>query len=99
MAHVYILHCADGSYYVGSTRQLERRIAEHASGEGAKYTSSRLPIELVFAQEYERVDEAYAREKQIQGWSRRKREALIRGEYEGLPGMSARGAKPREEGG
>jgi predicted GIY-YIG superfamily endonuclease len=61
---------------------------QHASGRGAVYTSTRLPVMLVFAEEYERVDEAYAREKQIQGWSRAKREALISGDFAGLPILS-----------
>jgi putative endonuclease len=89
MPFVYILRCADGSYYVGSTRvSLEHRLWQHSTGNGCKYTSTRLPIELVFAEEYERVDEAYAREKQIQGWSRKKREALINGEVDSLVGLS-----------
>jgi putative endonuclease len=97
MPYVYILRCADNSYYVGSTRNLEHRLEQHASGDGAKYTSKRLPVELVFAEEYDRIDEAYAREKQVQGWSRRKREALIRGEFRMLPGMSARGSRPSDD--
>jgi putative endonuclease len=88
MAWVYILECADGSYYVGSTRNLERRFGEHAAGEGAKYTQSRLPVKLVFAQEYRYVDEAYEREKQIQGWSRKKRQALIAAAFDTLPSLS-----------
>ena len=88
MPHVYILKCADGSYYVGSTRSLDTRMLQHSTGVGAKYTSTRLPVELVFAQEFDRIDEAYEREKQIQGWSRRKREALIAHETERLPELS-----------
>ncbi len=88
MPHVYILKCADGSYYVGSTRNLDNRLWQHSTGLGAKYTSTRLPVELVFAQEFDRIDEAYEREKQIQGWSRRKREALIAHETERLPELS-----------
>jgi putative endonuclease len=68
MAWMYILECADGSYYVGSTNSLERRITEHQQGLGAKYTSGRLPIKLVYGEEYDRVTDAYAREKQVQGW-------------------------------
>jgi len=83
-----MLECADGSYYVGSTRNLEQRFAEHAAGAGAVHTRSRLPVKLVFAEEYERVAEAFAREKQIQGWSRAKREALIRQAFDDLPGLS-----------
>ena len=88
MPHVYMLKCSDGSFYVGSTRDLERRMLEHMSGEGAAYTRSRQPVELVFAEEYERVDEAYTREKQLQGWSRAKRQALIDRSYGALPGLS-----------
>lgn len=88
MAYVYILRCADNSYYVGSTRNLENRLWQHSTGLGAKYTSTHLPVELVFAQEFDRIDDAYAREKQLQGWSRRKREALIAGEFNELPRLS-----------
>jgi len=90
MPYIYILQCGDGSYYVGSTWNLDLRVAQHAPGNGAKYTAARLPITLMFAQEYERMDDAYAMEKRIQGWSRRKREALIRGDYGALPGLSER---------
>jgi putative endonuclease len=89
VAWVYILKCGDGSYYVGSTRSsLENRLWQHSTGVGSRYTGGRLPVELVFAQEFDRVDEAYLREKQIQGWSRKKREALIAGEYNMLPRLS-----------
>ena len=97
MPHVYILKCADDSYYVGSTWNLEKRLYQHATGHGSSYTSRRIPVTLVFAQEYERVDEAYAREKQIQGWSRRKREALIAGEYNELPGLSKKSLPARAD--
>jgi putative endonuclease len=85
---MYILECADGSYYVGSTTDLNRRISEHQEGLGAKYTSRRLPVKLVYGEEYDRVADAYYREKQVQGWSRAKREALIKGEYETLPALA-----------
>jgi putative endonuclease len=61
---------------------------QHSIGKGSEYTKRRLPVTLVFAAEFERIDEAYAMEKRIQGWSRRKREALIEGRYEELPGLS-----------
>ena len=61
---------------------------QHASGAGSAYTSTRQPVVLVFAQEYARVDEAYAREKQMQGWSRAKREAAINGQFNDLPALS-----------
>ena len=85
---MYILECSDGSYYTGSTRNIEQRFAQHQSGKGSKYTSTRLPVELVCVEEYERIDEAYAREIQVQGWSRKKKEALINSEYEKLPELS-----------
>jgi putative endonuclease len=84
-AWMYILECSDGSYYVGSTKDLDFRSSEHQAGKGAKYTSRRLPVKLVYSEEYERVVNAYAREKQIQNWSRAKREALINGKLEILP--------------
>ena len=88
MAWMYILECGDGSCYVGSTRDLNHRISQHQSGKGAKYTSGRLPVELVYCEEYERVDEAYYREKQVQGWRRAKREALITGDPDLLPTLA-----------
>ncbi len=85
---MYILECSDGSYYTGSTRNLERRFNQHQSGEGANHTKKRLPVKIVYTEEYNRIDTAFYREKQVQGWSRRKKEALIRGEYEKLPELS-----------
>jgi putative endonuclease len=85
---MYILECADGSYYVGSTTRLDLRIAQHQSGDGAVYTRRRRPVRLVFAAEFDRVDEAFAFEKQVQGWSRAKRRALIDGRLHDLPGLS-----------
>lgn len=76
-AWIYILACADGSYYTGSTKNLEMRLAQHQAGEGASYTKKRLPVNLVYLEEFQRIDEAFYREKQIQGWSRKKKEALI----------------------
>ena len=76
---MYILECSDGSYYTGSTNNLERRIAEHQSERGANFTKSRLPVELVYFEEYERIDDAFYREKQVQRWSHNKKKALIEG--------------------
>jgi len=81
--YMYILECNDGSYYTGSTIELEGRIEVHQRGEGANHTKKRLPVKLVYFEEYTRIDEAFLREKQVQGWNRKKKEALIRGE----PGM------------
>ena len=85
MAWMYILECCDGSYYVGSTKNLELRLSQHESGKGSRYTSGRLPVKLVYCEAYDRVSGAFYREKQIQGWTRRKREALINGNPELLP--------------
>jgi len=88
MAHMYILKCADRSYYTGSTKNLEQRLWQHKTAQGANHTKVRLPVELIYAEYYERVDEAFAREKQIQGWSRKKKEALIEGNLEKLRCLS-----------
>jgi len=88
MAWMYILECSDGSYYVGSTKNLERRLSEHQEGLGARYTTRRLPVKLVYCEEYDRVADAFYREKQIQGWRRAKREALINGDPDLLPALA-----------
>ena len=85
---MYILQCADGSYYVGSTVDLARRLQEHQKGVGARYTSRRLPVKLVFSAEFPDVVQAYTVEKQVQNWGRAKREALIRGDFEALPALA-----------
>jgi len=90
MPHVYILRCSDGSFYVGSTRDLERRVFEHNEGVGAAYTRRRRPVELVWSGECERIDEAFAMEKRIQGWSRAKRQALINDRTDELGPLSSR---------
>jgi putative endonuclease len=81
---MYILECSDESYYVGSTIDLELRIIQHQNGEGANHTKKRLPVKLIYFEEYHRIDNAFYREKQIQGWSRKKKEALMKGEIEDL---------------
>ena len=82
---MYILECSDGSFYTGSTIDLERRLIQHSTGEGANHTKKRLPIKLVYFEEYPRIDFAFYREKQVQGWTRKKKEALIGGETNKLP--------------
>ena len=82
--YMYILECSDGSFYTGSTINIERRLFEHQSGIGANYTKKRLPVKVVYLEEYSRIDEAFYREKQIQGWSRKKKMALIQGDFESL---------------
>lgn len=85
---MYILLCSDNSYYTGSTKDLELRLAQHQAGEGANHTKKRLPVELVYYEEFERIDEAFYREKQVQGWSRKKKAALIENRPEDLPMLS-----------
>lgn len=84
----YILECSDGSYYVGSTDNLTRRLAEHQAGIGSKYTSRRLPVKLKFSKEFDRIDEAFYYEHKIKKWSRAKKEALIEGRYHDLPKLA-----------
>ena len=85
---MYILECSDNSFYTGSTTELEIRLSEHQDGIGANYTKNRLPVEIVYFEEYDRIDEAFYREKQVQGWSRRKKQALIEGKTELLPQLA-----------
>lgn len=84
----YMLRCADGSYYVGHTDDLEARFGAHQSGLIKGYTQKRRPVRLVWRQEFGERDEAFRAERQIKGWSRAKKEALIRGDWEGLQVMS-----------
>jgi len=86
--YMYILKCSDGTYYIGSTTDLELRLAQHQAGEGANYTKKRLPVELVYYEECLQIDEAFYREKQVQGWRRAKKEALIKGSPELLPALA-----------
>jgi putative endonuclease len=82
-AFVYILHCADGSYYVGSARgdYLDNRLDEHQSGALGGYTSTRRPVTLVYHEHFDRITDAIADERRIKGWSRAKKEALINGDW------------------
>jgi putative endonuclease len=81
MFWVYILRCADGSYYTGHTDNLEMRIGQHHAGECAGYTVTRRPLELLWSQECPIRKEALSAERQIKGWSRRKKEAMMRGDW------------------
>jgi predicted GIY-YIG superfamily endonuclease len=84
MPFVYILKRADGSYYTGSTIDLEMRIAHHQTGYFKGYTSSRLPVELIWQQEFPTKHEAFVCERQIKGWTRAKKEALIHGNFDAI---------------
>jgi putative endonuclease len=87
--NIYILRCADGSYYTGMTANLQRRLKEHQEGRSPKsYTAPRRPVELVYTESCLTFQEAQEREKQIKGWSRAKKEALITGRVDELPDLS-----------
>jgi putative endonuclease len=83
-SYMYILQCVDGSYYTGSTKNLPRRLWQHQNGLGANHTAKRLPVMLVYAEKFERVADAFKREKQVQGWSRAKKEALMQTDWNQL---------------
>jgi len=90
-AYVYILSCADGSFYTGTTRDtLERRVAEHNDGTFGGYTSRRRPVELVYSAQFDRITDAIEAERQIKGWSRAKKKALIDGAYSDLRRLAKR---------
>jgi predicted GIY-YIG superfamily endonuclease len=95
-AWVYILRCADDSYYVGHTTNLEMRLAEHQAGKGGEWTKRHLPVELVFSQEMPDKDAAFRAEQQLKGWSRIKKEALIAGNWDLLKWL-AKKPKFRDE--
>lgn len=93
----YILKCADGSYYTGHTDNLELRLAQHHQGAiPTCHTVPRRPVELVYSQPFEDRDQAFRAERQIKGWRREKKEALIAGRFDLLPAL-ARTAKARIE--
>jgi len=81
MFWAYLLECSDGSYYAGHTDNLDQRLSQHECGIATCYTSSRLPIRLVWSQEFATRDEALAAERRIKGWSRKKKQALIHGDW------------------
>ena len=88
---VYILLCVDGSYYVGHTDDLDARVGAHQAGEVEGYTRARKPVRLVFSEEFPSREEALASERQIKGWSRAKKEALIKGNWSRLQALSRLG--------
>jgi putative endonuclease len=96
MAWMYILKCSDGSLYVGSTKSLTSRLFQHQQGRGAIYTANRLPVELVYFEEYRNVAEAFAREKQVQNWSHAKREALIQNSFCRLPELAKKNFRNKQ---
>ena len=84
-AFLYILRCSDGSYYVGTTREsLEKRMAEHNAGTFGGYTARRRPVALAFHKEFAQITDAIAMERRVKDWSRAKKEALMRGDFEAI---------------
>ena len=90
-AWLYILRCSDGSYYVGTARGLlESRIAQHNAGAFQGYTASRRPVELIFSQWFDRITDTIENERKLKKWSRAKKEAFIRGDFESLQQLAKR---------
>ena len=93
---VYILRCSDGSYYVGVTNDIDRRVWEHRTGADSKsYTFRRRPVTLVFVEHFPDAVQAIEFEKQVKGWRREKKEALINRQWEKLPELSMNYGKIR----
>jgi putative endonuclease len=90
-AYVYIVRCADGSFYTGSTRgSLEDRIGQHNAGSLGGYTSTRRPVTLVYSEYFDRIVDAVSAERQIKGWGRAKKEALMRNDFDELKALARR---------
>ena len=88
---VYILECSDGTYYTGCTTNLDQRIYQHKTGYFDGYTSKRQPVTLLWYEVFHRLDDAINAERQIKGWSRKKKEALMRGDFEWLHELAQSG--------
>ncbi len=94
----YMLHCADGSYYVGCTTDLDTRIGQHQGGERPGYTAARRPVELVWAEEFGNIDDAIAAERRIKGWSRAKKDALIASDWDRItPSLRGQSRHPNPD--
>ena len=95
---LYMLKCADDSYYIGHSDDLEARLAQHVSGSGDSYTTTRRPVQLVYAAEFPSREEAITLERQIKGWSRKKKEALCRDDWGEISRLAkSRGSSPEQE--
>jgi putative endonuclease len=91
----YVLRCADGSYYVGTARTgLDMRVAEHNAGIFGGYTAKRRPVSLIFSQYFDSIADAIAAERQVKGWTRAKKEALISGDWTRVSELARRNAHP-----
>ena len=94
---MYILECSDDSYYTGSTIDLPYRYQMHKEGKGANHTRKHLPVKMIYFESFNKIGQAFKREKQIQGWSRKKKEALIKGNYDLLKILAKNYTEHREE--
>jgi predicted GIY-YIG superfamily endonuclease len=92
--YVYILECSDGTYYTGHTDNLDQRMAQHTDGTGSRYTSKRRPLNLLWATDCQTREEAWELERRLHGWSRAKKQALMRGDFEALPDLSKSKSAP-----
>ena len=98
-AWLYILRCADGSYYTGTTRgQIEQRVAEHQSGHYPGFTSKRRPVVLAYSDYFDRIADAITAERKVKGWTRAKKEALMAGDFQRLSELSQRRTPVRPHG-
>jgi len=97
MYYVYILRCADQSLYVGYTRNIDRRVETHNAGRGAAFTSKRRPVVLAYAEPHDSETAALRRERQLKGWTREKKEALVRGDLASLKSRSKRRHQAKAE--
>ncbi len=95
--YVYILQCADGRYYTGHTDNLDVRMGQHSDGTASAFTAKRRPLELRWATDCQSREAAFELEQRLKGWSRAKKEALMRGDFKALPGLS-RNHEARREG-
>ena len=89
----YMLRCADGSFYVGCTTDLDGRIAHHEAGTFGGYTSTRRPVEVVWSEEFQSLHDAIDAERRIKGWSRAKKSALIAGDYPTISRLASRAGR------
>jgi predicted GIY-YIG superfamily endonuclease len=94
-AWTYMLRCGDGSYYVGCTTNLDERIGQHIADVIPGYTSRRLPVNLVWVEEFSDIHDAIAVERQLKGWSRAKKQALLSGDWDRVRSLASRTAKAR----
>ncbi len=94
---LYILQCSDGSYYVGTSSDLEQRLLAHNEGRAAAYTRSRRPVRLVYLEAHNSIEKARARERQVKRWTRAKKESLISGSKKDLKRFSKRGHRVNKQ--